>query len=128
MEIKEIKAKIDEHNAQIAKIQEEARALFNENIKSLLRKSGVKSLNISVNNYAFNDGDPQYFSFYYHDMTVVFNNGDEFDGYGEKKDVYGEVRDEIVDFFEYFDNDDFYEEVFGPECNDERCRITIEAE
>ncbi len=128
MEISEIKIKISELNAQIQVIQDEAKTLFKQEVKKLMQEQGIASIEIRINNYAFNDGEPEYWSLYYDSMTLTFCNGDEFDGYGEKKDQYKSIHNKMYDFFKEFDNDDFYEQMFGPECDDSECSIAISAD
>lgn len=117
MDINSVTERIKIAQSQIEEAKKELKVIFKTGVKELLASyPEVDRIDININNYEFNDGSPEYWSLYYEDLIVVFKNGDEFDefnGFGEKKAVYGPIRQKIVEFFAQFDVDSFYEDVFG---------------
>lgn len=103
---------------EILEKKKSLRPLFEDGLLALFQKHPVvKSLEVSINNHEFNDGDATYFGFHYEDMTVNFSDGvvisphDE--NVGSPSKEHEAARDEFVKFFEEFDVDGFYETLYG---------------
>lgn len=103
---------------EIVEKKKSLRPLFEDGLLALFQKHPVvKSLEVSVNNHEFNDGDATYFGFNYEDMTVNFYDGVVISPYdedvGSPSKEHGVTRDEFVNFFGEFDVDGFYETLYG---------------
>lgn len=100
---------------QIEEQKKNLKPLLEAGLAELFEKHPtVKTLEVGVNNHEFNDGEPTYFSLRYNDMTVHFYDGIELSSYDARELPQHEAaRDEFVKFFDEFDVDGFYEEVFG---------------
>lgn len=102
---------------EILEKKKSLRPLFEDGLQELFAKHPlVKSLEVSVNNHEFNDGEPTYFSLYHEDMTVRFSDDLELSSYDEEGKATKQqvaAREEFVEFFGEFDVDGFYEHLYG---------------
>lgn len=100
---------------EIVKKKKSLRPLFETGLAELFMKHPlVKSLEVSVNNHEFNDGEPTYFGLHYENLTVHFSDGVELSSYDDRELPQHEAaRDEFVKFFGEFDVDGFYETLYG---------------
>lgn len=131
MNREEIKASFAKFEQEIIELKTRARDVFKAELKELMKKFEIKKVSIPVNNYAFNDGDPEYFEFRYRNMYLTGNDGAEYEGqWGASDDAktrFEPIKKELVEFFSDFDRSDFYEEMFGKSAeHGEYSRIDIE--
>lgn len=100
---------------EIIEKKKSLRPLFEDGLLELFKKHPtVKSLEVSINNHEFNDGEATYFGVHYEYMTVHFSDGIELSSYDERVLPQHEAaRDEFVAAFSEFDVDGFYETLYG---------------
>ncbi len=111
----ETKDKIESLKEQIQTLKKEQISIFNSGLTDLIgQNSEIDNISISINNHEFNDGDETYWALNYEDITITFENGDEFDPYDKNKDKsQEEVYNKIIDYFRAFDVDNFLEMIFS---------------
>lgn len=115
-----IKTEIATHQAQIEALKNGMKTTFKLDLQDLLEKHRGKfdSIQLSVNNHEFNDGDQTYFSVHYEDMTLVYSDelGNEYEqtSYGDvDKPEMETIREEFISLFKTYDVDGFYESLYG---------------
>ena len=105
---------IKSHIQRIEESKKELESLFHSGVKELLQKYDIQQISMSINNHDYNDGDSTYFALNYEWMKVTFKNSDTYEGECRKNaSNYPGIYKEIVDFFRIFDNNHFYEQIFG---------------
>ena len=87
--------------------------IYKIQIQNILKPyENICAIRIRLNNHEFNDGEATYFSLYYDDVILEFNDGSEYKGY-PKVEENEKIRQEIRKFFAQFDIEHFYEDMYG---------------
>lgn len=111
--INNIRAKIESLQKEINNTLDSIRGEFQSGLKDLFIKyPKVKEINVGINNYEYNDGEPESFSLYYDDLTLIDQDDEEYDGYEEGHELE-KAHDEFVNYFSTFDIDDFFETLYS---------------
>lgn len=110
-EINKIKDQIKSLKDTIDESYQSLEAFYNKGLLEIFQANpSLVSISLRVNNHEFNDGDATSFSVYTDCPTLTLKdvNGDE-----EEDVEEGPIFDKLVEFFQLFEYEAFYEKLYG---------------